>query len=63
MASGFVGVRKQESMQPLVNLKGWIPACAGMTGYGKKHGVVLLLSAAPFPAKCDGPDFLPVIPL
>jgi hypothetical protein len=28
-------LRKQEFMKPLGNLKGWIPACAGMTGYGK----------------------------
>jgi hypothetical protein len=28
-------LRQQESMRPLVNLKGWIPACAGMTGMGK----------------------------
>jgi hypothetical protein len=26
-------------------MKGWIPACAGMTGYGKGTSTVLLLSA------------------
>jgi hypothetical protein len=40
-------------MKPLENLKDWISAFVGMTGYGKKHGVVLLLSATlPRPKVC-----------
>jgi hypothetical protein len=27
-------------MQPPGNLKGWIPACAGMAGDGKRHGAL-----------------------
>jgi hypothetical protein len=33
-------------MKPSENLKSWIPAFAGMTGEGERHGAVLLSSVA-----------------